>query len=97
MYEFKLKRGLPLIESIMDELINNPLVSLPDKSTSIRLGIYCKPLRDRRILNVLWDDKTNEKFASLKVNNVLRPGVVHKKNGGKQITYVFEDLLIPKI
>lgn len=97
MYEFKLKRGLPKIEEIIDACINNPLVPLSDKSTSIRLGIYAKPLRDRKILNVLWDDKTNEKFASLKINNITRPGVVHKKNGGKQITYVFEDLLIPRI
>jgi hypothetical protein len=95
MYKFSLKCSLPDIESMMDNLMDKPLIIIKEPKQARRLGIYTQPLRDMKVLNISQDPKTKETVAYLKCNNIIRPGWITKKKS-KKIEYVFKDLLIPK-
>jgi len=95
VYTFKLKNSLPDIEQMMDDLIDKPLIIIKEPKKARRLGIYTKPLREQKVLNISQDPKTKETVAYLKCNNVLSPGWV-TKNRSKRIEYTFRDLMIPK-
>ena len=96
MYTFNLKSTLPDIEKMMDELIEKPLIIIREPKRARRLGIYAKPLREQKVLNISKDPKTKETVAYLKCNNIIKPGGVTKKNRKRKVEYIFNDLMIPK-
>lgn len=100
-YTFSLKRSkhrsVPTeIKNIIDELIEQPFVILPDVSYNKKLGIYASELRRLGLLHISTDSMLNESIARLRINNYLKPNSVYKKTG-KRTEYIFDTLLVPDI
>lgn len=83
------------VEYLLDQLIMQPFVEIPDSSLSKKLGRYTSELKNKGLLRIYWNKDDNASIARLKINNFVRPNSVFK-NKGKLTEYVFKDTLIPK-
>lgn len=92
MYRLKLPGNLPDIESLIDNLIEQPYVELNNSGQSRKLGFYTKDL-PKGVLKIYWNRELKESIAILKVKEAT------KKNGkGKSIEYILGDKIkSPKI
>jgi len=84
------------IEIFLDYLITKPYLPLPNANFSRKLGKYTQELKKKGLLRIYWNGLDQDSIAILKINNYIRPNSVFKRKG-KQIEYVFEDVLIPRI
>ncbi len=97
VYKFSIKKNLPNIERLMDNLISEPYVLIKDNKQARNLGRYARPLRKKKILLISGDIKLKESVAVLKINNYTKKGSVKKKVDRNKINYLFEDTLLRKL
>jgi len=93
MYSFKMKPCYPEVERLMDEMLCKPIVIIKEPKQASKLGQIAKSLRDEGVLNISRDKHLGESVAFLKINNVNGKKV--KKKKGREIEYLFENMMIP--
>jgi hypothetical protein len=74
------------LENILDRMIKEPYVILPNITNSRHLGQYIKPLEKQKICGIYRSELMKESIAVLKVNNVQK----FNNNRTKRFDYTFE-------
>lgn len=74
------------IENILDRMIKEPYVILPNITHSRHLGQYIKPLEKQNICGIYRNDLMRESIAVLKIKNVSKIS----NNKTKRFVYTFD-------
>ena len=82
----------PVIEKLVDDLINEPFLEINDPGVSRRIGIHLAPLRKRKILSLYYEREQGGSLAKLNTKDVTK-----KYLPGRSIEYDFNiEIPVPK-
>ena len=83
----------PVIEKLVDDLINEPFLEINDPGLSRSIGIHLAPLRKRKILSLYYEREQGGSLAKLNTKDVSKKYIY----GNNSIEYDFNvEIPVPK-
>lgn len=87
MYRIAIPRSRKNVIDIMDGLIVNKQIEIPDVKTNRMLGHYIKPWRKKGFISIYNEDLQRKTICCLNIPDV-------EKKDGRTVLYVFDDSIL---